>query len=309
LKKGLIPTAPKAWADDKDAQATGQRSRAAYGGIYFASNPRVAFSSVHKPRGNDDSQYPVIIVATIQPRAALPDEDDFTFDIDFAFSRATKTAENPAVTGYYYIGQYLDDFQEPGHREAAYTQFADALSGVLLRKGVTVPMAELRKLSDPLFDAEVKRRASTMKSDQYGSYGFKQYVTNRALDHLKFHVGKKTATVEDLPPQLREQPSYDSGEADFRAALEALMRRAKRAAIGEKDAFRHTLRVMEPVTYSGRNRITAVVSLPDYYSRSSGQPITVVSHFGDPKPVLDYLAEQGYDDVRVLKPGQRVNPS
>lgn len=304
LKHGLIPTAPKAWADDPNAKQAGQRSRAAYGGTYFSANPRVAFSSVHKARGNDNSQYPVIITATIQPRAALPDEDDYTFSVDHAYSYATKTADHPHTDGYYYLCIFLDGYNDADLKEAR-QRFADSMAGMLKRHGVDMEPSRLKKFTDPVFDAEVIRRVSNQKDDWYG---FKRTVQSRALEWYKYHL-ESPRELSELPKELQEKPSYEEGEALFRMALDTLTKATRRLAIGlethSKDAperFRHVLRVMEPVTFRGRNRITSIVSLPDYYSRDTGTPVTVVSHYGDPTPTVQHLESEGYE-VDVIRPG------
>lgn len=308
LKHGLVPTAPKAWAADPNAKDNRMRSRAAYGGTYFAENPRVAFSSVHQSRGSDGSQYPVIVTATIQPRAALPDEDDYVGLVDHAYRYAIKTGDSPSTDAYYYLCLFVDSFDERSHGdedlEEVHQRFADSLSDNLKRYGVIIELQRLRKFTDPLFDAEVVRRVSNQPDDWYG---FKKTVQGRALDYFKFY--KKTPLgIDQLPAEIQKQPTYEEGEAKFREALDALTKATRRLAIGlethAEDAdvrFRHTLRVMEPVTFRGRNKITSVVSLPNYYSRSTGTPVTVVSHYGDPTPVVKYLESEGYT-VEVISP-------
>lgn len=303
LKHGLVPTAPKAWADDPNAKANRMRSRAAYGGTYFAANPRVAFSSVHQSRGSDKSQYPVIITATIQPRAALPDEDDYTFSVDHAYHYATKTVDHPHTDGYYYLCIFIEGF-EPSSLEEARQRFADSTASSLQRSGVSIELPRLRKFTDPLFDAEVVRRVSNQPDDWYG---FKKTVQGRALEYFKYDR-QTPLELDQLPAEIQKQPTYEEGETQFRAALDALVKATRRLAIGLEthaegaaDRYRHVLRVMEPVTFSGRNRITSIVSLPNYYSRSTGTPVTVVSHYGDPTPVVKYLESEGYE-VEVISP-------
>ena len=303
LKHGLVPTAPKAWADDPNAKQAGHRSRAAYGGTYFSGNPRVAFSSVHQSRGSDGSQYPVIITATIQPRAALPDEDDYVGSVDHAYSYATKTVDHPHTDGYYYLCLFLDDYNQEDLKEAR-QRFADSLADMLKRYGVSIELPRLRKFTDPLFDAEVVRRVSNQPDDWYG---FKRSVQGRALEYFKYY--KETPLeLDQLPAEIQKQPTYEEGEAKSRAALDALTKATRRLAIGLEthaedaaDRFRHVLRVMEPVTFSGRNRITSIVSLPNYYSRSTGVPVTVVSHYGDPTAIVKHLESEGYT-VEVISP-------
>lgn len=310
LKHGLIPTAPKAWADDPDARQAGRRSRASYGGTYFTANPRIALSSVYKARGDDKSQYPVIITATIQPRAALPDEDDYTFGVDHAYHYAVKTVDHPHTDGYYYLCLFLDGFNN-GDLEEARKRFADNIAGMLKERGVSLELPRLRRFTDPLFDAEVVRRVSNQPDDWYG---FKKHVQGRALDYFKFY--KKTPLeLDQLPAEIQKQPTYEEGETQFRAALDALTKATRRLAIGlethSQDAperFGHVLRVMEPVTFRGRNRITSIVSLPNYYSRGTGTPITVVSHYGDPTAIVKHLESEGYT-VEVISPGVQLAAS
>lgn len=309
LKHGLVPNAPKAWADDPDATQAGRRSRASYGGTYFSSNLRTALQSAHHSRGNDKSQYPIVITATIQPRAALPDEDDYTFNVDHSYHYAVKTVDHPHTDGYYYLCLFLDGFDDSKLKEAQ-QRFADNIAGMLKSHGVSLETSRLLKFTDPLFEAEVVRRVSNQPNDWYG---FKQTVLGRALGFYKHD--KQTPMEEDqLPEKLRQPPSRDEGETKFRSALDALTKATRRTAIGlethdeaAQQRFLHTLRVMEPVTYGGRNRITSVVSLPNYYSRSAmqGEPTTVVSHFGDPSAIVKQLEAAGYE-VKVVKPNQKA---
>lgn len=310
LKQGMVPTAKKAWADDKDAREARQRSRASYGGTYFTSNFLTALSSVHRPRGQDKSQYPVIVTALLQPRSAMPDEDDYSFGIDAAYHYATQANDSERIDALYYTNRYMPqaDFKQ----EEVYARFAEAIAKSLEREGALPKAGNLRKFTDPLFDAEVLRRVSNITRAQGAWYDFRHIVTTPAADSLRYQDSLDLETaLERLPKELKEQPSYEEGEKAFRQALDALMKYTRKQAVGYEQMgeegrprFRHNLRVLEPVGFSGRNRILSVVSLPDYYARDTSEPTTVVVHFGDPSKVIEELAKQGYRDVTVLRPGQ-----
>jgi hypothetical protein len=115
--------------------------------------------------------------------------------------------------------------------------------------------------------------------------------------------------LSDLPEALQTQPEKVEAENEFRASLDALTRVTKRHAVApehwenpeQSPRFNHTFRYLEPLTFSGRNRITSVISLPNYNTRNRPplpsdvmDPLKVVSHFGDPTPVIDYLKSEGY---------------
>ena len=299
LKKGLDPGAKKAWAEDDAAKETGSRSRASYGGIYFAVNPRTAFSSVRRAIEKLGGSYPVIITALIQPRSALPDEDDYTGMVDGAIDFAAQANVNTWLAAYYYM-QTLLGVPLTKERDRFHEYIEKRLARSRSWPSKHNDQALLRATLDRLFDAEIRRRVSHLSSSDFNDY--KKYVTQRALDELNL------SEVAELPKEeLKVPPSPVEAEAELRSALDALTRATKRHAVASEDfevpdampRFNHTFRLMQPLTYHGRNRITSVVSLPNYNTRNSGDVVKVVSHYGDPAPVVAYLKEQGYTNIEV----------
>lgn len=303
LKHGLTDAKGKAWNDDKHSEEVGHRSRASYAGIYFGDTARVALASVQRARGDDKSQFPVIITALIQPRSALPDEDDYTMIVDHAYRIALQVSDSSRMDAYYYRKIHGDE-HSPVDLNIVKEKFNEIIVENLERVLAVPKGQDTRKFTDPLFEAEVIRRVAGIGNSP--GYDFKSHVSYPMVDDLRRLDKKDDAEIADLPEVFRVQPSYREGESLFRGALDNLMKFMRRSAIGleEHPRFRHTLRVTEPVTYGGRNRITSVVSLPNYYTRDYKDVVIVVAHYGDPSAVIDHLASQGYENVEVRKPGE-----
>jgi hypothetical protein len=289
LKQGMIPTAPKTWDEDKDAEESGDYSRVSYGGTYFTKQPVVALSSARYAAKNDKTQYPVFITALIQAREAMPDEDDFTGKVEGAYLLALgRNTDNTdlADTFEFLLREKDGSVTEPqaaylAKRRALFNREIVTRTNQMLPKSSThTPMqADLTQITDALFDAETERRISALPKMEY-----------------------KTL----MPSYKDNQPTRQEGEAALRVALDQYMKQARRYAINLEQQSNgaqrtsHTLRVMEPVTYSGRSRIIGVCAIPNYAKRDE-EPIQLVSYYGDNSEIKAFFEQRGNDVTVVNK--------
>lgn len=299
LKQGLIPGLKKAWDKDPEALSNKHHSRASYDGIYFSDSVSLGLSSARFAAKRDDSQYPVIISAEIQPRSALPDEDDYGF-VESAFNKVTRGSES-AIALLYLAARFPNQSGRlDAMLEGAENVFHEHIVARLDVAKARSDKQDLKPLTDKLLGTEVDFHVSHM--DSGGSFmSYDAMVLDRAKDYL-----------DKFDPKSLPQPEIDDAELAYRKALDDLMRATKKYAMGDSEykRFRHTLRVTEPITFGGRNRVKAIVSLPNYQKREIGKdPLILVLHYGDPAEILEQLErEQFRPGIQVVRPdGQPIN--
>lgn len=269
LKHGLVPRelGDRVWKDD-DNVSFHQVDRTSYGGTYFASRLGTATSSaghaVRKLGGNE-----LIVCALLQPASAQPDEDSYTYVIDHALAAAFSKVWRVIVVDSSVVSVYLsiltrdpqlDSFLSDYQRNSK-SDVEQSLAS--MEEAFCAHLREEWHPSHPKFDAiasEVFRAAIVRKAAHVSwstfSYQLTRYFSDSAFDHI-------------------ELPDKAEAERQYRAAVEALMRVTRESTRPDPRAFNHTIRMTEPVGFSGRNRIVAVISIP-YNTKERPVPVTVV---------------------------------
>ena len=261
LKQGLIPDPrDKYWAEDPDARF-GVLSRVSYPGTYFTENAMTAMSSasntIRKFPGNK-----IYIVAQIQQRSAVVDEDQIASRIERinVFNNERQLIE-----------LYRDMYGDPHNRNRrpstdytrrVYARWLNEVNNTI--KEHVDPRAITPDVTMKLFISIVKRQASYLRYQPGMFYG-----------------------LEDL-----EAPDKREAEAEYRRAMDVFLHKVKALAVNyrkgydPKETFMHNVRVTEPVTYRGHNRILAV------YEDVSGpwekdKPMELKIHYGKPIPEFE----------------------
>ena len=235
MSQGLIPSPKKRSWDDDQHTSYFSPSRVSIDGIYVTTNLMTAISS--STNRHDRELGKLIVVCEIQPKTGFMDEDDFNF--------LTQTAQNDYMASALY-GAILKEPQGD-FVKGEFKKYKDNMNLFLYDKSRKPVHPELVKRVEPLlwntFVAATERLASYADSWSY----------------------RQSGEFGDI-----KQPDKQKAEKDFLDAKEALTRTLKQFASPhnydpDKMPFNFSSRIMEPIKFSGPNRIVCIVHEPKDY--------------------------------------------
>lgn len=257
LKKGLVPDPKKKyWADDPNASLT-KASLASLHGSYWTSNIFTATSSATNTT-NKFGGDKIIVIAQIQTQSAFADEDNLAFPLEWNYNKAFggNISEKPRQVAYYF-------YDDKNYYENAKKNFIKLVHDELSKNNEKKPVAS-QLLSDA-FDAMSLRIIA---------HGIRDAGADKYWNPLK-----------DIKNKPDTEPTVAETEKNLLDTKDKLSQRYRETTL-DKDDFRHTLRITEPVTYSGANRITHVVEIPDGYVENGNfvKP-PIILHYGNKKNI------------------------
>lgn len=264
LKTGMIPNPKdKKWDTDPNAGLMTQ-SRVSLNGSYWSGRLITATSSAlnttNKFGGNS-----IIVIAQIQTQSAKADEDQISFDIpreyDFAFGGVYSNNPRLVAQVYYDNRDYYNEKKEV---------FIKAIHNALTdNPKKPIPYG----LLDDLFDTFTMRIIS---------YGIKETGIDDYYSPLK--------QIKNKPNGV---PTTEEMEQDLLKIKDKLTR-YYRESTEDRGKFSHTLRITDPVDFSGANRITHIVEIPKHYfdeNKNFVQP-PIILHYGNPKEFPDKFLDE-----------------
>jgi len=245
LKHGLLPETKEGVWKEEDPTATPQSpSRKSYGGVYWSNQVNTSLQyaddTARKFGGN-----PLIVMALLQVKTALPDEDDFhsivTRSLDtvwgknYRITNSDKALLNVLVTLFFneksegdnIVQSFIDNFLE---------ELGGSSPDSLAPKVVT---SEFKKALHDLLLADIIRRLSHIHWE--GDY----------LRDLK-----DVLVAKPIPDALKKKTAAE-GERGYRDALSVVLKHARNYV--KHTYWNKTLRIVNPIGFSGRNRITGIV--------------------------------------------------
>jgi hypothetical protein len=272
LVNGLIPD-PKerSWDIDPDA-STSTLDRSSYGGVYVTRNLMTATGSAwrtaRKTNGNR-----LIVILDLQPKSLIADEDDIApFFVNYNEQNAFF---------YYKLLKYGSEYSDyMRDLETEKKRFTDK---------VVKQISDLRdiknqKIKDILhkliynegFYATVTRIVAYSDLKPGSSYD----MWTRCWDTRKIDV-------DQIPPL----PEKEEGESVFRKFVNKLTVLLRE--IARQSGFAMTARSLEPIKFSGSNKIICVVELVEYNKSSPKFKI----HYGSlPQDFIDqYKTRYNYN--------------
>lgn len=248
LKQGLIPN-PKQreWKEDPDIGPS-MISRQSYEGIYLTENLMTATGSAGRRTDNSNKEKErIVVVVDIEKATAIPDEDNLNTEIMRGLSNffgKNFIGNNMAVQAY------IDIMQD----KANLTLTKNAINALKTwEHGYT---DEGNPIHKEYLKSKIPYVVDTMK----------KYITRQAAWELKNdgYKGSKFYDIEES--KVPQPPDVKQAETDFRNAMDALMRKLKASFNNsKKNILGNTARMLEPITYSGSNKIIAVLGIVDNY--------------------------------------------
>lgn len=305
LKQGLIPN-PKmrVWKDDEAAmRQAGQESRKALDGIYFASNFMTAVSAGGNAYRKFGGTY-LFVAAQLQPRHAYADEDTIKIKLEKAIVGVLGYSDNYSRHWFERVGN--NDWNVKGQEVANRLSSLLTMSALpfgLGSKGAKVPpdpkgcTLALRGMIEKAAAVEASIDPDFIKGHAFRT-GWKNAGFNASEEERQAVVDKLT----------KELPSAKEAEQRWLKGLDLLTRRYKGLAMLSSDDdggipgwFTHTVRMPEPVTYKGRNKILAV-----FQTQKIGNTNYIVQHYGTvtPKMISDMKRSSwlSAENDKIIKP-------
>lgn len=264
LSQGLVPDAKEGkWKDDPHASYR-QRSRESIpGSIYLTDNILTAQSSAtnvtEKLGGNS-----LLVVTQVSLGSALADEDNIVYSIDTEFSRVLSKVGfgswDERIMSYmgYFIGN-KNDFKK------ARESFISSVHKNLAREKHIEPPVKTLEL---YFNNLLQRTAAYFIKE----FGEDKHETRWAFIEayqrgIKYDPNRTKQELDDMSNKayqsylkgLKEPKEYDK---NLLKLLDKLTRTYTKTA-REEQGFSDNIRIDTPITYSGRNKILAVLRVKE----------------------------------------------
>jgi hypothetical protein len=247
LKHGLLPeTKEGVWKEEDPNASPESPSRKSYGGVYWSNNTLTSLRY-----GNDVARKfggnPIVVMALLQLKTALPDEDDFHGIVTRALNSVWGKDYRVTGSGKALLSVLVSLYQNSNDaREIEknfISTFIEDLGGdskdTLAPKVLT---SEFKKALIDLLQASVIRRITH------------EFSWENEYDRMVRDLLDK----KEIPTELKLK-SVSEGESLYRDALSMVLNHARRYVLHSH--WNKTLRVTEPVGFSGRNRIVCIVEV------------------------------------------------
>jgi hypothetical protein len=263
LKNGMVPRPKsKSWDVDPDVSMISQ-SRVSLEGSYWTSNLLTATSSAWRT-ANKFKGDQLIIIAQIQQQQAHADEDSVTYTINASFSDSfggRVYMERPDLIAELY-------YDHPDRIQKIKEVFNEKLHNNLTKN--TKKPIPTNTLND-LFDAFAMRLISHGEKESNGKEWY-----------------SPLRRVKNKPDSI---PSVNEAENNLLAQKDKLTKYYSESAIENPTEFSHSLRITEPVTYSGANKILFVIERD---KKLENLPLKL--HYGTP-PLPNKFMDQWYSRI------------
>lgn len=234
LKHGMNPSPKeKSWDVDPDVSLYSQ-SRVSLEGSYWASNLLTATSSAWRT-SNKYAGDELLIIAQIQQQQAFADEDSVTFTINNIFSISVGNsmyAERPDLMAQIY-------FDHPDIITKSKSEFERRLHNSFVKDKINGKKPIPTDMLSDVFDAYVMRIIAHGERDSNGKEWYSPL----------YRVTNKPESI----------PSVNDAETNLLKQKDRLTKYYNESAIEQPTSFNHTLRITEPVTYSGANKILFIL--------------------------------------------------
>lgn len=251
LSQGLNSNHPKAWGEDTESD----HSRVSFSGTYFTKNFMTAessagFSNTKGKRKHGDSR--VIVIAQLENRTpSIVLDEDLLPDVRHAYQLAT--------------GYIMNDWSALSWAHAGFDG-VDAMADKYLEQ----IKYRYPNINQKLLDA----------LHPYVPNVIRAYVLREVAIAFKHDAGKwKYEFPEFANFTLPEK------EAEYRIAVDTFIQKAHRFTSLETPRYSENVRVTEPITFSGKNKIVLVAFLEEKYPSSDYYVKATIMYGNDPRAI------------------------
>jgi hypothetical protein len=301
LSQGLLPNVKtKNWNPDRSSGSSVQVSLESYGGTYVTRNLLTALGAPEDRRTEGRS---VMVCLEMQPNTMFLDEDSITGVLDQPIQHMSDSQWH---VGLFYIAATRSDADARWQPDVA--MFQKTYSDTAIERWKYEFKEKYKTEMHPDLEAEMRKELPACWIAAMGRRAAHLYKTERADYEAKrayaqvAHEKAKDMEWADLPSAAELFPTPAQGEEDFRNAVEKITRSLRimaRPSTGNDSMYnRDSARVMEPIGYSGSNKITAVLEVrdgPAYVGEDWKKPVPIIVHYGSvPAMFVDqWKARQG----------------
>lgn len=237
LSQGLIPDPKRKFWDDVSKSSVELPSRKSLYGTYFTSDLLLSIDCAKNATSKFGGK-PLIVVADINPKSAISDEDNIWCHVDDCLYSLIHQINNrwefDAAAKFLGYFDSCDDYD----RKYYVKRFAEKLHRELTRN----PLHPIDyELLENVYHAALNRILSHLwKADKI------KFKIDYQSNHKRFQTFKGViSTIED-------------GEDGYLHEIDKLCYRYKDST-KIKESFRHTLRMIYPVRFTGKNKIISII--------------------------------------------------
>ncbi len=223
-----------------------ERSVESYGGIYFTDNLRTAlmagFTAAEKNK--IETQKSVLIIAQLEDKTpSILIDEDLLANPYWAVYEAAGNIDAPVVLVEWIINNFPNI-------EQGVNRFLKSLS------------SRRTQITDERFLENLRPYIPEL-------------LKNYAIQQLTIALNKEawgTSTLKYNYPELEKLPDMSSAIQNYRNSASLFMQKANRLTEFMKDTFENNMRVTEPISYRGKNKILLVSTVnrenrdSDYYN-------------------------------------------
>lgn len=243
LSKGLIPNhKDRVWAEDPAARST-LLSRKSFEGIYLTNNFMTA--KISAGTAGKDSRQGLLIVVQVETKTLVADEDNLTYLLQDALSSINEgLIMNEWLTLGTYIAWKKNEFEENFIGTA--NKFLDMI--FKFRIDETVPEITRQKTRENSVGLIVELLKSLLERNT-------AYIIKESSS---YENNRHKYEFENSGLDISMVPSAEVAEENFRKYLDLATR--KLSLISRKREGSNTARSIEPISFSGANRILCIMS-------------------------------------------------
>jgi len=315
MSQGLIPDPKKReWAEDPSV-GLGNMPRTSLGGVYVTQNLMTAISSANRSRDRKGGEPAVIVIIELQPRTLVVDEDHisvaqhalpFNYVSDHWIAETFMLREIGGLGYADHLGKLRKDYAERvlAHVKRDFSGIHPAME--------KVAVGLLNEMWDAVLDRQAAYAYVPDASHDWRAAFWRtapqalQDRINREMEGLGWSRQNDDAANDAIYREAvsRHVPKHpDAGEANakFMGYMDKLTRLFKgmaRPAKAKEQALNPTGRVLEPIGFSGSNRIVGIVEVVESSTELYLEDVKVVWGNLPDKFVSDWTKAVG--ELRIV---------
>ena len=259
LSQGLVPDPKKrVWQDDPD-EGHSRVSRASFPGIYLTGNFMTAYSSAGTAsRKTGKTHSGAIVVVQAETRTLVADEDNLVYPLQQSIRSM-------------FEGLVMNEWLE----RQAYLDFLDGKLDSHLQ-GATEDFLRFvtKKIPGAVRVEKIKEAVGPITKDILAAL-LERNMLWQIKNMADWEKTKLKYEFEERGYDLQKLPSKEQAGRRFRDLLDLLARKLA-AIVHRDDNINPTARAIEPIRFSGANRILAVME----WRRSDTSPTELAFRYG-----------------------------
>jgi len=275
LSQGLIVNPKeKSWDIDPDVSNV-SLDRTSYGGIYVTKNLLTAFSSAYRTAKKTNGKS-LIVVLDLQPKSLMADEDQFT-----GYFKNVISINGLSALWYYKVLKYGTTYPEyTKEMNEAREKWADEVIARIKYSYADIHPKLIERIRKLLIDE-----------------GFLATLTRSAAYQDRYQW-IRLFNRENIVPDL---PEKSEAEKILRTFIDKVTRIMKSSVV-KMDSFSKTARSLEPIKFSGSNKIVCIVEEQRVVLPEHAYHTNLIVHYGDiPDDFINQYKDRVGEKYTIIK--------